>query len=35
MLYYARGDVIEMEETLRALPVQRLKPIREHLEAIA
>ena len=35
MLYYARGDVIDMQETLRAFPVQRLRSVREYLEASA
>jgi uncharacterized protein YbjT (DUF2867 family) len=33
MLYYARGDAIDMTETLRALPVQHLKSVREYLQA--
>ena len=33
MLYYARGDVIDMQETLRAFPGQRLKSVREYFEA--
>jgi uncharacterized protein YbjT (DUF2867 family) len=33
MLYYARGDAIDMAETLRALPVQHLKSVREYLKA--
>lgn len=33
MLYYARGDAIDMTETLRVLPVQRLKSVREYLQA--
>ena len=33
MLYYARGDAIDMAETLRALPVQHLKSVREYLQA--
>ena len=33
MLYYARGDVIDMAETLRALPMQPLKSVREYLQA--
>ena len=32
MLYYARGDVIDMTDTLRALPVTRLKSVREYLQ---
>jgi uncharacterized protein YbjT (DUF2867 family) len=32
MLYYARGDVIDMTETLRAFPVEQLTSVREHLE---
>lgn len=35
MLYYARGDAIDMTETLRALPVQHLRSVREHLQATA
>ena len=35
MLYYARGHVIEMEETLRALSVQHLKSVHEYLQAAA
>ena len=35
MLYYARGDAIDMTETLRALPVQHLKSVREYLQASA
>jgi len=34
MLYYAHGDVIDMQNTLRVLPVQRLKSVREHLSSI-
>jgi uncharacterized protein YbjT (DUF2867 family) len=33
MLYYARGDVIDMAEALRVLPVQHLKSVREYLQA--
>jgi len=33
MLYYARGDAIDMAETLRALRVQHLKSVRDHLQA--
>jgi len=33
MLYYARGDAIDMTETLRALPVQHRKSVREYLQA--
>jgi len=33
MLYYALGDAIDMTETLRALPVQHLKSVREYLQA--
>ena len=33
MLYYARGDAIDMAETLRALPEQDLKSVREYLQA--
>ncbi len=35
MLYYARGDAIDMAETLRTLPVQHLKSVREYLQATA
>jgi uncharacterized protein YbjT (DUF2867 family) len=35
MLYYARGDTIDMAETLRTLPVQHLKSVREYLRATA
>ncbi len=34
MLYYARGDVIDMTETLRAFPMPHLKSVREHLQGI-
>jgi uncharacterized protein YbjT (DUF2867 family) len=34
MLYYARGDVIDMTNTLRDFPV-RLTPVREHVKASA
>lgn len=34
MLYYARGDVIDMTETLRALPVRRLKSVLDHIRSI-
>jgi NADH dehydrogenase len=33
MLYYARGDAVDMTETLGALPVQHLRSVREHLQA--
>lgn len=33
MLYYARGEAIDMAETLRALPVQHLQSVREYLQA--
>jgi uncharacterized protein YbjT (DUF2867 family) len=33
MLYYARGDIIDMTETLRALPVAPLKSVREYLQS--
>jgi uncharacterized protein YbjT (DUF2867 family) len=33
MLYYARGDAIDMADTLRTLPVQHLKSVREYLQA--
>jgi len=32
MLYYARGDAIDMAEALRVLPVQHLKSVREFLQ---
>lgn len=35
MLYYARGDAIDMTETLRAIPVTNLRSVREHLKASA
>jgi uncharacterized protein YbjT (DUF2867 family) len=35
MLYYARGDAIEMTEALRRLSVRRLKSVREYLQTIA
>ena len=35
MLYYARGDAVDMAETLRTLPVQHLKSVREYLQATA
>lgn len=35
MLYYARGEVIDMAEALRVLPVQHLKSVREYLQATA
>ena len=35
MLYYARGDVIDMKETLRTFPRPRLRSVRDHLEASA
>lgn len=35
MLYYARGDVVDMAETLRALPVDGLKSVREYLTSAA
>ena len=35
MLYYARGEVIDMTDTLRVLPVQHLKSVRDYLQAIA
>lgn len=34
MLYYARGDAIDMAETLRALPVHHLKSVQEHLQTL-
>jgi len=33
MLYYARGDVIDMTETLRALPMPHLVSVREYLKS--
>jgi uncharacterized protein YbjT (DUF2867 family) len=33
MLYYARGDVIDMTGTLRDFPGQRLRSVRDYLEA--
>ena len=33
MLSYARGEVVDMAETLRVLPVQHLKSVREYLQA--
>jgi uncharacterized protein YbjT (DUF2867 family) len=33
MLYYARGDVIDMKGALRAFPEQRLRPVRDYLKA--
>jgi uncharacterized protein YbjT (DUF2867 family) len=33
MLYYARGEVIDMKETLRAFPQQRLRSVRDYLQA--
>lgn len=33
MLSYAAGETIDMAETLRAFPNQRLKSVREHLQA--
>jgi NADH dehydrogenase len=33
MLYYARGDAIDMADTLLALPVQHLKSVHEYLQA--
>jgi len=35
MLYYAHGDAIDMADALRALPVRRLKSVREHFQATA
>jgi uncharacterized protein YbjT (DUF2867 family) len=35
MLYYARGDVVEMAQTLRALPVGKLKSVRDCLKEAA
>jgi hypothetical protein len=33
MLYYARGDVIDMTDTLQAFPVGQLKSVREYFHA--
>ena len=33
MLYYARGDVINMKATLRAFPRQHLRSVRAYFEA--
>jgi uncharacterized protein YbjT (DUF2867 family) len=33
MLHYARGEVIDMADALRVLPVQHLKSVREYLQA--
>jgi uncharacterized protein YbjT (DUF2867 family) len=35
MLYYARGDVIEMSATLRTFPIQPLRSVRAHFQGIA
>jgi NADH dehydrogenase len=35
MLYHARGDVIDMTEAMRALPVRDLRSVREFLQATA
>lgn len=35
MLYYAHGQTIDMTGTLRTLPVQHLKSVREYLQATA
>jgi uncharacterized protein YbjT (DUF2867 family) len=35
MLYYASGDVIDMTEATRLLPVDRLKSVRDHFQATA
>jgi NADH dehydrogenase len=32
MLYYARGDVIDMTDANRAFAVQSMKSVREHLQ---
>jgi uncharacterized protein YbjT (DUF2867 family) len=32
MLYYARGEAIDMKETLRLFPVKHLKSVREYLQ---
>ena len=34
MLMYARGDAIDMTETLRSLPVPRLKTVQEYLQTL-
>jgi uncharacterized protein YbjT (DUF2867 family) len=34
MLYCARGDVIEMADTLRTFPIQSLKSVRAHFQGI-
>ena len=34
MLYYARGDSLDMAKTLRLLPVEHLKSVREYLPTI-
>jgi len=34
MLYYARGDVIDMADAARALSVQHLQSVREYLQAV-
>ena len=34
MLYYARGDVIDMADASRALPVQHLQSVREYLQTV-
>lgn len=33
MLYYARGDAIDMTEALGALPVTQMKSVRDHLQS--
>jgi uncharacterized protein YbjT (DUF2867 family) len=33
-LYYARGDVVDVAETLRLLPVEKLKSVRDYLEGV-
>jgi uncharacterized protein YbjT (DUF2867 family) len=33
MLYYANGDVIDVTEALRLLPVERLKSVRDYFAA--
>jgi uncharacterized protein YbjT (DUF2867 family) len=35
MLYFAGGDAVEMAETLKTLPVQRLKSVRDHVQTLA
>ena len=35
MLYFARGHVIEMSETLKTLPLSRLRSVHDHLQTLA